>query len=309
MPSNAAYDRMFRTALLIRRVEEKIIEIYPADKIQSPVHLSIGQEAVSVGLCEALERQDLIFGTYRSHALYIACGGDLTQMFAELMGRIGGVSKGKAGSMHLTYPARGFMGSSAVVASHLPHAVGSALAAKLRGTNQVALCVFGDGSLEEGVAHETFNFAALRALPVLFVCENNTLAVHTSIRDRQAFSIQKMAELYGIPYARIDAGYDFMEVQRVAASCAASIRAGGGPQFLEIATYRAKEHVGTGEDFGFGYRDRAAYDAWCAKDPLITDQASVAAMIDAIDAEIAAAVVAAEASPAPGLDELLTDVI
>lgn len=309
MPHTAAYREMFRTSLLIRRVEEKIIDLYPSDKIQSPVHLSIGQEAVSVGLCRALAPGDLVFGTYRSHALYVACGGDLTQMFAELMGRIGGISKGKAGSMHLAYPAGGLMGSSAVVASHIPHAVGSALAAKLRRSGQVVACVFGDGSLEEGVAHESFNYAALKQLPVLFVCENNALAVHSRIDSRQAFSIEAMARMYGFPYQRIDAGYDFEEVHRTSAATIDAIRTGVGPQFLEVATVRAKEHVGTGDDFGVGYRDRASYDAWCAKDPLLQDRATYDALIADIDAEITAAVAAAEASPAPGLEELLTDVL
>jgi len=273
MTASASYHDMFRTALLIRRVEEKIIDIYPTDKVQSPVHLSIGQEAVSVGLCAALQPQDFIFGSYRSHALYIACGGDLTEMFAELMGRIGGVSKGKAGSMHLTYPKKNFMGSSAVVASHLPHAVGAALAAKHRKTDQVMLCVFGDGSLEEGVAHECFNFAALKKLPVLFVCENNSLAVHSSISDRQAFTLEKLAGLYDIPYTHLEEGYDLEKVQATAADLASSVRAGTGPQFLAVKTYRSKEHVGPGDDFHFGYRDRAEFDAWCANDPLIQDKA------------------------------------
>src|ERR1044072_2431996 len=140
MSRDELYRRLFRLALLIRGVEENIIDIYPSDKIQSPVHLSIGQEAVSVGLCAAFAPSDMIYGSYRSHALYIACGGDLTKMFAELMGRVGGISKGKAGSMHLTFPEKGLMGASAVVATQLPHAVGSALAAKFRKSGQVITC-------------------------------------------------------------------------------------------------------------------------------------------------------------------------
>lgn len=304
-----AYRDMYRTALLIRRVEEKIIDIYPSDKIQSPVHLSIGQEAASVGLCRAVAPGDLIFGTYRSHALYIGCGGDLTQMFAELMGRIGGMAKGKAGSMHLTWPAGGLMGSSAIVASHIPHAVGAALAAKLRQTGQVIWCVFGDGSIEEGVVHEVMNYASLKKLPVFFVCENNSLAIHSKLSDRQSFTIQGFAERYGISYTLLEEGYDFVAVHDVCNRLADDIRNVGGPRFLEITTYRSKEHVGISDDFHFGYRDRSGFDAWCALDPLVQDQASYAALITEIDAEIEAAVAAAEASPPPGIEELLTDVL
>jgi len=305
------FRKLFRQALLIRRVEEKIIEIYPTDKIQSPVHLSIGQEAVSVGLCAAMRTDagDLIYGTYRSHALYIAVGGDLTKMFAELMGRSGGLSKGKAGSMHLTYPDGGFMGASAVVASQLPHAVGSAYAAKLRKSGQVIACVFGDGSVEEGVAHESFNFAALRKLPVMFLCENNGLAVHSHISDRQAFTIEGMANLYDIPYTRIDSGWDVMEVQSVCAALVGKVREGSGPQFLEVATFRYKEHVGTGDDFNYGYRPKEPFDAWVKNDPLVNNIALRAELIDEIDSEISIAIEAAEKSKAPGISELLTDVI
>ena len=232
MVANDQYEKLYRQALLIRRVEEKIIDIYPSDNIQSPVHLSIGQEAVSVGLCAALERGDIIYGSYRSHALYIACGGDLTQMFAELMGRLGGISKGKAGSMHLSFPEQGLMGASAVVASHVPHAVGSALAARYRRTGQIVACVFGDGALEEGVSHECFNFAALKSLPILFLCENNGLAVHSHRRDRQAFAIEGLATLYGLPYRKVDEGWDFLEVCDACLDAGRSLRAGGRPQFL-----------------------------------------------------------------------------
>jgi len=307
--SEDIYEKLFRRSLLIRRVEEKIIEIYPTDQIQSPVHLSIGQEAVSVGLSEALEKDDLVYGSYRSHALYIGVGGALTEMFAELMGRVGGVSKGKAGSMHLTYPKRGLMGSSAVVASHLPHAVGSALAAQHRKTGQVIACVFGDGSLEEGVSHESFNYAALCQLPVLFLCENNNLAVHSHIHARHSFQIEDLAKLYGLPYTRVDRGWDFLEVHDVCRRLVGEIRAGGGPQFLEVATFRYKEHVGTNDDFDYGYRSREPFEAWTKNDPLVQDKGMLERLLPSVDAEIEAAVAAASKSPAPGVEELLTDVI
>jgi pyruvate dehydrogenase E1 component alpha subunit len=309
MVKNDRYEQLYRQALLIRRVEEKIIDIYPTDNIQSPVHLSIGQEAVSVGLCAALEPMDIIYGSYRSHALYIACGGDLTLMFAELMGRVGGISKGKAGSMHLSYPDGGLMGASAVVASHLPHAVGSALAAKHRGTKQIVACVFGDGALEEGVAHECFNFAALRQLPVLFLCENNGLAVHSHRRDRQAFAIDGLAGLYGIPYQKIEDGWDFIKVHDVSADMARTIRRDSMPRFLEITTFRTREHVGIGYDFDAGYRSRTDFERWQACDPLSQNAELADNLLPGIDAEIEAAFAVAFESPVPGIEHLLTDVL
>jgi pyruvate dehydrogenase E1 component alpha subunit len=309
MADRMLYEELFRRSLLIRRVEEKIIEVYPSDLIQSPVHLSIGQEAVSVGLCAALAPGDKLYGSYRSHALYIACGGDLMQMFAELMGRSGGISKGKAGSMHLSFPDKGLMGASAVVASHLPHAVGGALAARHRKTGQVIACVFGDGALEEGVAHESFNFAALKSLPVLLLCENNGLAVHSHLSDRQTFSIENFAKLYGLPYRKLENGYDFMAVRAACIEARAALAAGGKPQFLEIMTYRSKEHVGTGDDFHFGYRGKAGFERWQGLDPLVQDPKLAERLLPAIDDEIAAAFAKAKASPAAGLEELLTDVL
>jgi len=187
------------SCLRVRLVEEKIIGLYPSDLIQSPVHLSIGQEAVAVGSCAAMEEEDLLFPNYRGHAYYLARGAPLGEFFAELMGRITGVSKGKAGSMHLAAPNHGVMGASAVVASTISHAVGAALAAGIRGQKgRVFVTVFGDGATEQGVFFESLNFAALHKLPVLFLCEDNSLAVHTSIADRQAFSLELVAQAFGV---------------------------------------------------------------------------------------------------------------
>src|SRR5688572_3655012 len=170
--------RFYRSLYRIRRVEEEIARVYPTDKITSPVHLSIGQEAISVAVCEALRTDDVVFGTYRSHACYLAKGGSLRGMIAELYGKATGVAKGKAGSMHLIDVAAGVMGASAVVASSISQAVGYALAIKMRREDRVVACFFGDGAVEEGTFHESLNFAALKRLPVLFVCENNAYAIH-----------------------------------------------------------------------------------------------------------------------------------
>ena len=292
------YEQLFWQALRIRRVEERIIKLYPSDLIQSPVHLSIGQEAVAVGLCEPLRRDDLLFGTYRSHAFYLAKGGDLKEMVAELCGRQDGMAKGKAGSMHLTAPDVGFMGSSAVVASSIPHAVGAALAAKLRKTGQVIVTAYGDGATEEGVYHESLNFAALYQLPVLFVCENNGLAVHAPQAERQGYRTAEQPALYGIEAEILREGWDFEAVGDVTARLVEAIRADGKPRYLEIKTYRYNEHVGPGEDFDAGYRSRAGRDAWAANDPLISDAAMVEKFADAIEDEIDHAVDFALASPA-----------
>jgi pyruvate dehydrogenase E1 component alpha subunit len=304
----AIYRRLFRTALLIRLVEERIIELYPSDKIQSPVHLSIGQEAVAVGVCDALRPGDLVFATYRSHGFYIAKGGALDAMFAELYGRKGGISGGKAGSMHLAAPEVGLMGSSAVVASTIPHAVGAAMSFKRRGSDQVAVAVFGDGATEEGVYHESLNFAALMKVPVLLVCEDNGLAVHSHRPVRQAYRLPEHAATFGIASHRVEEGWDMLAVRRATLDAVAKVRA-GEPFVLEIVTSRYKEHVGVGEDFHFNYRTSEAVDAWKRRDPLIVDTALAAALRADLDREIAEAVAFAEASPTPGRDELLTDVI
>lgn len=307
-PNAAAYKELFRQALLIRQIEERIIELYPSDKIQSPVHLSIGQEAVAVGTCAALQPQDLVFGTYRSHAFYVAKGGDLGQMFAELYGRLGGGCKGKAGSMHLAAPEVGFMGSSAVVSSTIPHAVGAALAAKRRGTKQICVAVMGDGALEEGVAAESLNFAALHKLPIIFLCENNGLAVHSPTATRQSFTPCGLAGAFGIPTRQMENGMDFMALRETLSEEAAQLRAGAGPRFVEVRTYRYREHVGPNEDFDAGYRSRSECEAWRKRDPLVVDHTLVAELLPGIELEISTAVAFAEASPLPGANELLSDV-
>ncbi|MDI1266024.1 MAG: thiamine pyrophosphate-dependent dehydrogenase E1 component subunit alpha [bacterium] len=302
------YRRLFRTALLIRLVEERIIELYPSDRIQSPVHLSIGQEGVAVGVCDALNRDDLVFATYRSHGFYIAKGGPLGPMFAELYGRLGGISKGKAGSMHLSAPEAGLMGSSAVVASSIPHAVGAALSFKRRGDGRVAVAVFGDGATEEGVYHESLNFAALMKVPVLFICEDNGLAVHSFRHVRQSYRLVEHAATFGIRGRRLEEGWDMLAVRQATLDALAVVRT-GVPFVLEIATGRYKEHVGVADDFHFGYRSAVDINAWKARDPLIQERALVAELTPGVEREIATAVAFAEASPAPGRAELLTDVI
>jgi pyruvate dehydrogenase E1 component alpha subunit len=302
------YARLFHAALRIRLVELRIVQLYPSDRIQSPVHLSIGQEAVAAGACAALRPSDLVFGSYRSHAFYLAKGGSLRQMFAELYGKATGCCGGKAGSMHLAAPEVGFMGASAIVASTIPHAVGAALAAKRRGTDQITVAVFGDGATEEGVYHESLNFAALHHLPVLFLCENNGLAVHSPIDARQSYDIADHARAYGIATRVCAHGNDPEEVHEVTADAVQLVRDDGRPCLMVCETYRQLEHVGVGDDHHVGYRPPSGAAAWRRSDPLLRDAASVARFSPEILREIDDAVAFAESSPWPGVEHLLADV-
>jgi len=299
---------LIKDALRIRLVEEKIIELYPSDLIQSPVHLSIGQEAVAVGICANLNPEDWVFINYRGHAFYLAKGGPLPQFFAELMGRIDGLSKGKAGSMHLAAPKQGVIGASAVVASTISHAVGAALASKIKGErNRIFVANFGDGAMEQGVFFESLNFTALHNLPVLFLCEDNGLAVHTHLKDRQSFDLEKLISAFNIDYTFIEEGYDPTKVMQDSKKVIDFVRSKQSPAFLRIKTARYREHVGPGEDFAAGYRSQAEMDLWKSKDPLLSLQ-NFEDLKKVISVEIEDAVKFAMNSPLPTRDELLTDV-
>jgi pyruvate dehydrogenase E1 component alpha subunit len=301
-------DKLLYDALRIRMTEEKIIELYPTDVIQSPVHLSIGQEAVAVGVCANLQVNDWVFINYRGHAFYLAKGGSLPKFFAELMGKIGGVSKGKAGSMHLAAPEQGVMGASAVVASTIPHAVGAALASKVKGEkNRIFVANFGDGAMEQGVFFESMNFAALHQLPVLFLCEDNGLAVHTCLSDRQSFDVSKLVKAFGIEYSEIEDGFDPSIVMNQSKKSIDFVKTNQSPAFLRVKTARYKEHVGPGEDFSFGYRSEIEMNLWKAKDPLYS-MANFEILRMQISDEINDAVTFAFASQFPDQRELLTDV-
>ncbi len=305
--------RLYRALYRIRRLEEAIAEIYPTDKIKSPVHLSIGQEAVSVGISEALEPQDVVFGTYRGHALYLARGGDMRAMVAELYGRATGCTHGKGGSMHLIAPEQGVMGMSAVVGTTIANAAGYAYALRYRRSDAIVASFFGDGATEEGVFAETLNFAALKRLPLLFICENNQYAIHTHQAKRQGLSdIAGRARAFGIPAQTLD-GNDLFGLIDRARAVVADVRDGKGPQFLEVKTYRWREHVGPGCDFHLGFRKEEEASPWFANDPIrqlaaVLDPVGKRAIESAVEAEIADAFAFAEASPYPDADDLLTDV-
>ena len=299
---------MFYEALRIRLVEERIIEIYPSDKIQSPVHLSIGQEHHIVALCAALEKRDPVFATYRSHAPYLAKGGDMKRMFSELYGKKSGNGRGKAGSMHLCAPELSFMASSAVVASPFPHAVGMAYAAKLGGKDQIVVSISGDGSTEEGVFSECLNFASLKKLPILFFIENNGLSIHTPIHVRQSYDLGRLCAAYGVDYWKAEDGFDMPGVRAKTAAARAKMVKGGGPSVFEVMTCRYKVHVGISEDSELDYHDKDEDQKWRQRDPLIVEGKLVAKFTGRIKKEIEAAVAFAEKDAFPGGEELLKDI-
>ena len=252
--TNSPAARLYRSMYLIRRVEEEIIRLYPTDKIKSPVHLSIGQEAVSAAVCDHLDKSDVLFGTYRGHALYLAKGGDVPRMMAELYGKVDGCARGKAGSMHLVDPSVNMMGTSAVVATGISNAVGAALALKMQKSKAIVVCFFGEGATDEGAWHESMNFASLKKVPILFVCENNFYAIYSHVKDRLAGpGLQVRSQAYGIP-AELVEDHEPMKLHERAGAAVAAVRRGEGPRFLECMTYRWRDHVGPGEDRVHKYR-------------------------------------------------------
>lgn len=306
-------EKLYRALYRIRRLEEEVARVYATDKIKSPVHLSIGQEAVSVGVCEALQGQDIVFGTYRGHAMYLAKGGDMKAMVAELYGKGTGCTKGKGGSMHLIDPDAGVMGTSAVVGTTIANAAGYAYALKMRRSNAVVVSFFGDGASEEGVFAETLNFAALKRLPMLFVCENNRYAIHTHQSRRQArLDIAGRAEAYGVPAERFD-GNDVLGLLERSRSIVEQLRRGEGPYFFEVATYRWREHVGPGTDYHLGYRNESEREPWEASDPMqrLADEmrlADLKKIESEVEEEIKEAFLFAEESAFPSPSELLSDI-
>ena len=301
-------EKLIYEALRIRLAEQRCAEIYPSDKIQSPVHLSIGQEHISVGACAALRKTDLVFGSYRGHALYLAKGGNMKEMFAELFGKKAGCGAGKAGSMHLSDASIGMMGSSAIVASTIPHAVGAALAAKVRKSDQVIVCFYGEGATGEGVYHESINFAAMKKLPILFLCENNDLSIYSKVSQLHSYEVTEHATAYKIKSKKIKNGCDLQHIADTCRNLFDLIRNGEGPYLLEIETYRYRQHVGPNEDYDVGYRNRSQLEEWLAIDPLFQNKALIKRFSPAIEEEIEEAIAFAEAAEFPQPLDLYTDI-
>ncbi len=301
--------KLVQDMVRIRRVEEAIAARYPEQQMRCPTHLCIGQEATAVGVCSALEPSDVVMSGHRSHGHYLAKGGDLNAMIAELYGRATGCSGGMGGSMHLLDTEAGFLGAVPIVASTIPIAVGLAFGFSLRGEGRISTVFFGDAAVEEGVTHEALAFAMLEHLPVLFVCENNLYSVQTPLSARQPAerAIFELARGHGMEAHAAD-GNDVFAVHELARRAVDKARSGGGPTFLELSTYRWLEHVGPYEDVELGYRSAEEVAGWRARCPIerargeldLTDfEAQVAA-------EIAVAFERALAAPEP--EELLAHV-
>ena len=295
--------------LRIRLVEESIANKYSEQKMRCPTHLSIGQEAIAVGVCANLTSQDQVLSTHRAHAHYLAKGGCLNSMMAEIYGKVSGCSKGMGGSMHLIDTSVGFMGSTAIVGNTIPVAVGLALEKKLTRKKSIACVFFGDGATEEGAFYESVNFAIIHSLPILFICENNLYSVYSGLEVRQPVDrkIYKMARAMGIS-AQHGNGNDVEEVARKVKQAKSMIMKSGGPQFLEFDTYRWREHCGPNFDNNIGYREESEFLKWKKKDPLKNfysenSQKYIDRKIDTISQEIDDAHQFADDSKFPTLQE------
>ena len=253
----------------IRMVEEAIADNYSDQEMRCPVHLSIGQEAAAVGVCSALKKEDWVFSGHRCHAHYLAKGGSLFKMIAEIYGKVDGCCSGKGGSMHLTDLDSGFIASTPIVGSTVPISVGAALTVKSKNQNRVVIIFLGDGAMEAGVVHESLNFASLKNLPIIFVCENNFYSVYSplSVRQPKNNSLSSLAESHNVKSFYAD-GNNVENVFETTQECLKHIRTSGGPAFLELPTYRWREHCGPNFDNNIGYRTEEEFNYWVNKDPI-----------------------------------------
>lgn len=260
---------LYRQVLRIRLVEERIAELYSEQEMRCPVHLCIGQEAVAAGVCMALKRDDAVMSGHRAHGHYLAKGGDLKRMMAEIYGRETGCSKGRGGSMHLIDLSVNFLGSTPIVASIIPVATGVAWAAKMDGIDTATVVFMGEGASEEGVWHESLNFASVHKLPIIYVCENNLYSVYTPLKDRQPDRpVTDLAKAHGLRIFSGD-GNDVLAVNDMARRAREHTAAGYGPVFMELATYRWREHCGPNYDNDIGYRTEQEFQQWKKRDPLL----------------------------------------
>jgi pyruvate dehydrogenase E1 component alpha subunit len=260
---------LYLKMLRIRRVEEGIARRYSEQQMRCPVHLSIGQEACAVGVAETLQKGDFMVSTHRSHAHYLAKGGRLTGLLCELYGKADGCAKGQGGSMHLVDWSAGFAGSTSIVGGTIPVGVGLAFAQRLKGEPGITVVCIGDAAIEEGVFHESANFASLHRLPVLFVSENNLYSCYTHLHDRQPKrNLTDIAHGHGMKFLSMD-GNDVFGIQSEAKGLVDSVRRGDGPVFLELKTYRYLEHCGPNNDDNLAYRPTDELKNWRDQDPLL----------------------------------------
>ncbi len=310
--------QIYASMVRIRRSEERVADLVEAGEIRTPCHLYIGQEAVAAGVCAALVPRDTVWGNHRSHGHYLARGGDLRQMMAEIFCKATGCSGGRGGSMHLVAPEVGILGTVPIVAATVPLAVGAALASKMRADAAVSVAFFGDGCMEEGHVHEAMNLAALHRLPVVFVCENNLYASHMSLGERRLLdNLHEAGRLPGIPSKRED-GNDALAVYDAAVEAVTRARGGSGPSFLEFRTFRWRGHVGPSWDMDVGLKRRDELKDWLPKDPIaraktqLIEWGADAEALDevqrSVDEAVADATNFARRSPAPRADAVLDHV-
>ncbi len=309
---HAHLHHLLRQMIRIRHFEAKCVELYQAQKILGFLHLYDGEEAVSVGVMEALGSEDAVVATYREHGQAIARGVAMDRLMAEMLGKQEGSCRGRGGSMHIFDRATRFYGGNAIVGGGLPLAVGIALGDKMQGRNALTACFFGDGAVDEGEFHESLNLAALWHLPVLFVCENNLYAMGMAIERAEAETdIARKASSYRIAGVAVD-GMDVVAVETASRHAVAQIRAGGGPQFLECRTYRFRAHSMFDPQL---YRSKDEVETWRKKGPIVRFQGwlrdkglirqeEVTRIEMEAEAEIAAAVAFAEAGSLEPVEEL-----
>lgn len=307
---------LYRQMLRIRLVEEEIARrYYPEQEMRCPVHLSIGQEAIAVGISDALLREDQIVSTHRCHAHYLAKGGDLKAMIAEIYGKASGCCGGRGGSMHLIDKEAGVFLSLPIVGSNIPIGVGVALSFQQEQKRNVSVIYFGDGAIEEGVFHESANFAKLMNLPVLFVCENNMFSVYTHLDQRQpSYDMTRFAKSHLIESFSFE-GNDVRQIAKDTKPIVENIRNGNGPAFIQLNTYRHLEHCGPENDDHLGYRSPEELELWKAKCPIEITRAQLfesgalsesenASMTENILSEIQQAFEFAKSSPFPMAETL-----
>ena len=306
----------WETMTLIRRTEENIGRLIESGEVRCPCHLCIGQEAVAAGVCAALAQRDTIWGGHRSHGHYLAKGGSLEGLFAEILLKTTGCAAGRGGSMHLCDAEAGIAGTVPIVAGTVPLAAGAAMAYKLRAEEAVAVAFFGDGALEEGQVHETLNLAALYRLPILFICENNQYASHMHWSERRRTdALYRAGEFHGVPGQQVD-GNDATAVHQAAVEAIARARRGEGPTLIECLTFRWRGHVGASSDLDVGVKRRGELAQWTPRDPIALiairlaglDVEDLAARESIIDQRIATALAAARSAPQPaagGLEQFL----
>lgn len=313
---------LYRNMLRIRNAEETLAQLYKEKEMRTPTHFGVGQEGVAVGVCNALRRDDVVYTHHRCHAHYLAKGGSLFGLVAELYGREGGCSRGRGGSVHLTDRSVGLMGSSPILGQGVALAVGSALAFHMDGARRVATTFFGEGTCEEGIMYECFNYASINKLPVLFVCENNFYSTESPLETRQPAGTQlcDRARAFKVEALKVD-GNDVVAVYDATRRAVEGIRNGSGPFFLECETYRWLEHVGPMFDHELGrtYRTREEVEAWMKRCPVrrsarrllargIATQAQLDQWMGEATTEMTRVVAEAKASPWPEPSALFENV-